>query len=107
MHVTVRSLARRAHDGRAVGPVQLARWCPAAHVQPGGLRARHVEGGVAVRPVALDARAGAALVTDIAEEAPPGGGNERQPVDGLQEHGVRKTQLQRRRPNGTNVSTVE
>lgn len=63
------------------------------HVEARLLRARDVEGGVAVGFVALDAGAGAPLLADVAGELPASGGNVLDAVDGLQEDGVGEADL--------------
>lgn len=65
------------------------------HVEARLLRARDVEGGVAVGFVALDAGAGAPLLADVAGELPARGGNVLYAVDGLQEDGVGEADLRR------------
>lgn len=63
------------------------------HVEARLLRARDVEGRVAVGFVALDAGAGAPLLADVAGELPARGGNVLDAVDGLQEDGVGEADL--------------
>lgn len=67
------------------------------HVEAGLLSAGDVEGSVAVSFVALDAGAGAALLTDIAGQLPAGGRDVLDAVDGLQEDRISKTHLKEKR----------
>lgn len=74
------------------------------HVEASLLRARDVEGGVAVGFVALDAGAGAPLLADVAGELPAGGGNVLDAVDGLQEDSVSEADLNGGRGGGVCVN---